>query len=224
MEVMVQTRAIGEKLNDVLRKLEKPDFDRILLQVGEVLGRVHSIQVEGVGRRHADGTWDFPIWEQMMTSEARNIGCTKEYIIQAGFSEREYNFMVEMLDKRRDEFPCHQPVLCHGDFEPDHILVDENLKVSGVIDFGQIQGGPPILDFMFFSLAQPELTLGPIRSGYPERELTEDRFDRQLNLYRLGFLMGCLAHITKMGNKDADKTPDVSGQLKKTLEALKHGL
>jgi Ser/Thr protein kinase RdoA (MazF antagonist) len=221
-EAMVQRRILGQPLNDVLWRLEKPALDKVIRQVGEILGCIHhSVQVEGFGRRHADGTWDFSTWERIMASAVRNLCSEKAHILHAGFSEQEFEFMMEMLQKCRDEFPCHKPVLCHGDFEPDHIFVDEHLKVSGVIDFGQFQGGPPILDFIHLSFVQPELDLEPFKSGYPDRGLIEDRFDRRLHLHRLGFLMGCVAYTTRIGDGDADKTPDASGQLKNTLKALR---
>lgn len=225
LEVMVQSWVNGQPLNDVLSKATKQDLDRILHQIGGLLAGIHSIFVDGVGRRHAEGLWDFSTWDQMMASQTRNRGLIKEYILQAGFPERDFEVMVQILQKRDEEFPCLRPVLCHGDFDPQHIFVDENLNVSGVIDFGQIQGGPPILDFMFFSLAQPDMDLTPIVSGYPNQEKQiKDRFKRRLSMYRLGFLMGCVAHVTKAGDVDADKTPDASGQLMQTLKALKCGL
>ena len=220
-DAMVQRSAFGQPLNEILWKLKRSDLDKVLHQVGEVLGCIHNVQVEGFGRRQADGTWDFPTWESIVASALRNISPKKEHILQAGFSEREFEFMIEMLQKYPDEFPCHRPVLCHGDIEPDHIFIGENLKVSGIIDFGQFQGGPPILDFIHLSFVQPELDLEPIKSGYPDRKLIENRFNRRLHLQRLGFLMGCVAYTVMMGDEDVDKTPDASGQLKKTLEALR---
>ena len=41
-----------------------------------------------------------------------------------------------------------RPVLTHSDFGPDHVLIQpETLKVSGVIDFGDVVLGDPALDF-----------------------------------------------------------------------------
>ena len=224
LEAMVQNWINGRPLNDFLSKIATQDLDRILHQIGELLAGIHTVSVEGVGRRHAEGLWDFSTWDQMMASQARDRDSIKKYILQAGFSERDFETMAQMLQQSDEEFPCLHPVLCHGDFDPQHIFVDEYLNVSGVIDFGQIQGGPPILDFMFFSLAQPKMDLTPIVSGYPNQETQiKDRFERRLNMCRLEFLMGCVAHITKTGDADADKTPDAPGQLKKTLEILKSG-
>jgi len=225
LEAMVQNWIAGRPLDDVLGEIAQRDLDRILHQIGELLAGIHSIPVEGVGRRHAEDHWDFSTWDQMTASQAQNRDSKKEYILQADFSEQDFEAMLQLLRQNDEEFPCSHPVLCHGDFDPQHIFVNENLNVSGVIDFGQIQGGPPILDFMFFSLARPEMDLTPILSRYPDPEnQVEDRFERRLNMCRLGFLMGCVAHITKTGDVDADKTPDAPGQLKKTLEILRSEL
>ena len=221
-EAMVQRKTLGQPLNDILWSLEKPALDDILRQVGEILGRIHRIQVEGFGRRCADETWTFPTWERSIASSVRSRGRTREYILQAGFSEREFELMIEMLEQYPNEFPCRQPVLCHGDIEPDHIYIDEEQAIAGVIDFGQFQGGSPILDFIYLSFLQPKLDLEPLKRGYPDRELVEDGFDRRLHLHRLEFLIGCVAHTIMMGDENVDKTPDATGQLWKTLEALEH--
>lgn len=52
-------------------------------------------------------------------------------------------FMIDMIKRYRDEFPCRQPVLNHGDYLPGHIFVDEALRITGVIDFGMYEGSPP---------------------------------------------------------------------------------
>ena len=219
-EAMVQSRAVGQPLTDVRGVLGKPVLDSVLHRVGEILGCIHSVQIEGFGRRQADGRWDSATWESIAASVVRKRESNKAYLLQAGFSAREFDFMMGMLRKYPDTFPCRRPVLCHGDIEPDHILIGEDQKVSGVIDFGQVQGAPPILDFIYLSFMLPERDLEPVKRGYPDRTFVEDRFDLRLHLHRLEFLMGCVAHTVMMGDKEVDKTPDASGQLRRTLEAL----
>jgi aminoglycoside phosphotransferase (APT) family kinase protein len=129
--------------------------------------------------------------------------------------------MWAMLHQYREEFPCRQPVLCHGDMEPEHIFVGLDLQLAGVIDFGQVLGGPPMEDFIHLSFVQPALDLASVRSGYPDGDMVHDRFDRRLHLHRLGFLMECVAHVTRAGDVHADKTPDPSSRLRETLAALR---
>ena len=37
-------------------------------------------------------------------------------------------------------------MLLHGDFTPQHLLFDDALTLSGIIDFGDFQGGTPMVD------------------------------------------------------------------------------
>ena len=155
-----------------------------------------------------------------MTSTVKRIYSKKEYIIEAGFSERDFEFMIGMLRRYSDEFPCHQPVLCHGDFVPEHIFITDDMGLSSVIDFGQFQGGSPILDFIHLTFVQPELDLNPLKRNYPDRQMIEHSFDLRLYFHKLMFLIECVAYVTKVRNPEADKTPDALYQLKKTLDVL----
>ena len=221
LQAMVQRKADGRPLSDVMRKLSKPGLDHILSRLGEILGRIHSIKVEGFGRRQSSGTWDYQSWEESTAATERQIASETAYLLHAGISEREVDFMLDMLRRYREEFPCRQPVLCHGDLDPDHVFVNQDLDITSVIDFGQFQGGSPMSDFIYMSFLKPELDLAPLKNAYPDRNLIESRFDRRLHLHRLTYLMACVAYITKIDNDEADKTPDAMGHLLRTVEILK---
>jgi aminoglycoside phosphotransferase (APT) family kinase protein len=220
VQAMVQEHAAGRSLRDALAVIDGPALDRVLCQAGEVLGGIHGIEVEGFGCRVGEGRWDHATWEEEMDAELAGARAKRDYVLQAGFSAREFDFMLAMLERYRDEFPCRRPVLCHGDLVPEHIFVDGDMNISAVIDWGQIHGAPPIVDFMHLSLARPELDLGAVRRGYPNKDVVGKDFDLRLHLQRLSFLLGCVAHVTKTGDPESDKTPDPSGQLRRTLQKL----
>ena len=43
-------------------------------------------------------------------------------------------------------------VLYHGDYTHEHWFVDECLNITGIIDFGDIQGGLVTTDFAIFKM------------------------------------------------------------------------
>ena len=62
-------------------------------------------------------------------------------LMQAGFSADEVDWLLQMLEAGQALFAGEQPVLCHGDFLPGHLFVDDDLHLCGVIDFGEFHGG-----------------------------------------------------------------------------------
>ncbi len=219
-EVMVQSRLPGRPLADILATLSREQLGRVLRRAGEILRAIHGIEAGGFYRRHDDGSWDFPDWESVAASAIRDRGAEKPLILQAGFGEADFALMMDALRRARDEFPGRRPVLCHGDFLPGHILVDEDLAITGIIDFGDFQGGLPLHDFAYLSYKEPALDLEPLKAGYADERLFDERFDIGLNLYKVGLQMGYLAHYVKTGNIAAVRF--AAGQLRKTLDIVSH--
>lgn len=96
----------------------------------------------------------------------------------------------------------HQPVLCHGDLGQDHIFVDANLTLTGVIDFGEFQGGLPIVDFARLSLGCSPEELAWVQEGYTNQALLADNFAQRLRQIRLNFLSGSLAHCVRIADHE----------------------
>ena len=90
-----------------------------------------------------------------------------------------------------------RPVLCHGDLGMDHIFVDDALKVTGLIDFGNWQGGPRELDFAVLTMYHPD-----VRLEWLEPSVLDVDFYRRILLERVGVVMGFLAHDLRQGNAD----------------------
>ena len=76
----------------------------------------------------------------------------------------------------------------------------------------------PIHDFAYLSFEEPALNLEPLKAGYADTRLFDERFDMGLNLYKVGLQMGYLAHYVKTGNTAAVRF--AAGQLRKTLNLV----
>jgi len=218
-EVMLIERLKGRPLSKVYKKLSPEELNKLLEQAGEMLGKIHSVKVGGFYRRHKDGTWDFPTWDKFMDSTIRERNAEEQYILNAGFTEGQFASMIEMLEFYKTNYPCHQPVLNHGDFLPEHIFVDDGKKISGVIDFGMIEGNTPIHDFAYLNFEGPELNLEALKKGYPDKSLFDQEFDLKINLHKLALQMGHLTHNVKIGDQKQAKS--IACRLNNTLRFLK---
>jgi len=201
LEAMVMSKLEGQSLRAVIKKLQPKELDDILRQAGAILGNIHSIKVDGFYQRHIDGSWDFPDWDAMLDANIKDRLAEKSPTVAAGFDERAFEFMIESMRRYKIEFPCKSPVLNHGDYLPEHIFVDDKLKVSGIIDFGMFQGAPPVYDFAFFSFEEPNLNLEALKDGYQNKAVFGGDFTTELNLHKIGLEMGHLAYQSKIGNR-----------------------
>jgi len=109
-------------------------------EAGAELRKIHSIKTGGFWRRHEDGTFDFDI----------------NGILQDGSGS--------IFDNNKDMSKI--PVLCHGDYQPKHILCGEHL--NAVIDFGDFCGGDGYYDILDFLRGSDEKYFDKFIKGYGE--------------------------------------------------------
>lgn len=81
--------------------------------------------------------------------------------------------------------PHTESRLLHGDPQPDHIFVDDSLRITGIIDFGDVRAGDPVFDIAWWSvLHEPTWPSAWLTDGYPQWHLLPDG-DLRLGLHRL---------------------------------------
>jgi aminoglycoside phosphotransferase (APT) family kinase protein len=212
-EVMVQRRVPGRALSEIAPNLQRAVLEQIWRQAGATLGAIHGIKVGGFYKLRPGGRWDFPDWESM--AQAGDRGSERPLLLRAGFSEQDVDLMLSILKVEEQDFPTRQPVLCHGDFLPKHLFVDDQLRLTGVIDFGDFQGGTPLVDFANLSMSCPDVDLAWLRRGYPNQALFDETFARRLFLTKAGMQMGYLAHYIQQGN--AEEAAPIAAGLRASL-------
>jgi aminoglycoside phosphotransferase (APT) family kinase protein len=214
-EVMVQRRVPGRALSEIEGDLTPEQRAAVWRQAGAALGAIHSIPVGGFYRRHADGSWDFPDWDSMWQTPTDERASERPQLMQAGFTWADVDLMLDILQVERERFPVEQPVLCHGDLSPGHLFVDDDLNLTGVIDFGEFQGGGPIVDFANLSMSCPNVDLAWLQRGYGNQELFDGAFPTRLLVAKVGQQMGYLAHYIRQGN--AEEAAPIAAGLRESL-------
>ncbi|MDQ2997969.1 MAG: aminoglycoside phosphotransferase family protein [Chloroflexota bacterium] len=200
-EVMVQRRVPGRALSEIERDLTTEQRVEVWRQAGAALSAIHSVHAGGFYKRHSDGSWDFPNWDSVCKQSNVDRASEKLLLMQAGFSSVDVDLMLHILSIDCEQFPIEQPVLCHGDFLPGHLFVDDDLTLCGVIDFGEFQGGGPIGDFANLSMSCPDVDLVWLQPGYGNPKLFDDAFPMRLLVAKVGLQMGYLAHYIRQGNQ-----------------------
>lgn len=197
--VMVQRRVLGRPLSEVYSALCQDDLAHIFRQVGAVLSKIHSIPVGGFYKLNPNGVWDFPDWESIKRANRRDRSTERPQLQQAGLTDTEINTLLALITKAPPPL-ARQPVLCHGDLGLDHLFVDAALTITGVIDFGEFQGGLPMVDFVRLSLDCSVQEMAWVQAGYGNRGIFTDDFDYQVRQSRISFLTGYLAHCVRIGD------------------------
>jgi aminoglycoside phosphotransferase (APT) family kinase protein len=199
-EVMLQLAIPGRPLSELSNRLSRTELAHVWAQAGAALAQIHSIPVDGFYKMRQPGVWDFPDWESILHSANDDRNDDIAQLAQGVVSAADALLLREMLTAGEAEAPCLQPVLLHGDFLPGHLFFTDDLRLCGVIDFGDFQGGPRITDIANIHMSVPQLDMAGLRAGYGEQEPFDDGFERRLLLTGAELQIGYLAHFLREGN------------------------
>jgi aminoglycoside phosphotransferase (APT) family kinase protein len=90
--------------------------------------------------------------------EAACAWCAAHAVVPDDVLERSRRRARQVLGSARRAF-------VHGDLQPDHVFVDDDGRVTGVIDWSGAGAGDPLLDLAVLTLAHPE-HLDDVATGY----------------------------------------------------------
>lgn len=220
-EVMVQRALPGRPASDLWPSLSPSEQARVCAMAGAALRRIHSVPVGGFYRRHEDGSWDFPDWDAIADSARQNRAAEAPELRRVGFDDAEIARLLSVLDASLADFSPASPVLCHGDFKPAHWFFDDALTLTGVLDFGDFQGGPALLDFARLSLYAPNVNFEDVLTGYGEPDGGREEWEKRLKRFTVGQALGYAAHVTQQG--DTAGAAYFVGRLRALLTELKNG-
>ncbi|GAB3744197.1 phosphotransferase family protein [Microlunatus parietis] len=171
---MVVEQSPGRPLGDVLPGLAVDRSRTVMINVGRVLARIHSVATPGPRRPDATGRWPDPV--EVRHSLIMERESQAPSLEAAGLSAAEIAAALEQVHGSPDVPPRADPVLCHGDLHGAHVFVDDDLAVRGVIDWGLWHGGSRIGDLAMTSTKYGEPEFAAILAGYgidPDAEFRE---------------------------------------------------
>ena len=198
-KIMVLEHAAGRPLNEKEGSLTDAQRREVWINVGAVLGAIHSIHVDGFSLMREAGRWDFPDWQRMIHTALEERRADVPDLLTAGLTQDEVDGLLAIV-AYLSTLDVAQPVLCHGDLATEHIFVDDSLQVSALIDFGLFQGAPPALDFAMLHMYHPDVALSWIMEGYPHQHAMDSSFRAQVIAHVVNVGTSFLADNMRVGN------------------------
>lgn len=201
-EAMVLQAMPGQAVCDLQRELTTTELAAVYAQVGAALRTIHSVRVDGFGQLREESKWEFPDWASLAQAERRERESNAPTLCRAGLSTAEVEQLLRIISTMA-AFECPQPVLCHGDLAAEHFFVDDQLQLTGVIDFGQFRGGPPALDFAVLLMYHPQVELAWLQHGYQPGVAFDEAFVRLLLVQQACVQMRNLVFDVQEGHAEA---------------------
>lgn len=189
----IQQKLVGNTFDNMLyvEHISQERARTITEQAGELLARIHSVETEGYGRIDQDGKGVYQTEKDHFGHRTDKKEIYEKIFAELGLDQELFDRVSAELDKADTIF--ESPHLIHHDYGPKHLFIDENDKITGVIDFEDVMSGDPTVDFSNWQFwFEKETPLEWLLAGYQRiRSLGanyEERF-KVAQLYRMVSLM-----------------------------------
>lgn len=136
---LVPGRSLGELADD----LSASDLERLLMDGGELLARVHSI-VADRGIRHELEPPDERIVARAVGAARQALGPVAAMVVERGADVLRYEVFTRSAPRLS---------LAHGDFLPKHLLVGDGGAIVGVIDWELAGPACPAFDLAHWEVS-----------------------------------------------------------------------
>jgi aminoglycoside phosphotransferase (APT) family kinase protein len=149
----------GRSLDELAGELPASDLERLVIDAGELLARVHSV-VADRGIRHELEPPDERFVARVVGVAHEALGPTAATVVERGAA------------RLRDEVmtcPAPRLSLAHGDFLPKHLLIDDGGAIVSVIDWELAGPGSPAFDLAHWEVSAGDGLrdrLDLVRHGY----------------------------------------------------------
>jgi len=164
----------------------------LFLQAGETLAQFHSFSFAAKGLFNPDLSIDENV---DLFNQAEYEGFLTVLQAKKQLSAKEYNFLRDI--RVNDYYDISENVLCHCDYSPDNILV-QNCRIVGVLDFEYSCSAPFMDDLaafdLFASLNGYGKYLDCFYEGYSKFRPISDFYFSGLNFYKFYRLISMLSY------------------------------
>lgn len=173
-------------------KLDSELLRTLMHQSAEMLYRMNSIPVRQFGELNELGVGKFSTFEAMLRERPDEEDEYLSLARELGIPERDMRRALNLIAQAGHIYRDVQPVFCHGDFAPKHIMFQEN-RLTGILDFGEVTGHHPIFDFARWEYwYDTGLAYQYLKEGYPDQSIFSPENQKLARLLQLDM---CLVTI-----------------------------
>ncbi|GHO49149.1 phosphotransferase family protein [Ktedonospora formicarum] len=213
----IEERVPGTPLDVLLKAARTPNVDKAIHQIGEILGRVHSVSIEGFGYLQPDAKGQQTSFTDIMLMANERETELSTAAAHWHIPTQKITTSLKLLDTHRELYTFSMPVLVHGDFGPQHIFVEDD-HISGLIDMQDCSGNHPVIDFVNWDAYYRErVPTSTLMASYGNQEIFTDNYEA---LFHLVLLREAL--IMLMVNAAHQNPHGIQGFLAAMERALKY--
>jgi aminoglycoside phosphotransferase (APT) family kinase protein len=184
----IQEKLTGEPMDSPLAqgKIGRDRAERLTEQAGELLAAIHSVPTSGWGRiiKPAHGT--YASFEKRMLALQEDAEKFDKALAQfSALGVPRFEAVWQKLHYLAS-FAIHKPVLLHYDLTPDHIFVDSDDRITGIIDWGAVHSGDPVRDLVRWNYWDNyKFSIDWLASAYGQSLVHSNGFEERLRLARI---------------------------------------
>ena len=186
--ICIQEKKEGESIREskYFRSLGNKSKKHIISQAGRILSQIHTIRMDRFGYIDGNGAAAFESFFDMIDSYLGGdifVDTTREMGVQKHSIQNIADSMQYILTKAKNKELF--PVLSHNDYTLDHIIINNNGKITAIIDWGEAQGNLPLNDFAKWDFWCSQLAPTEwLREGYANIMINEDSYRDTLHVMR----------------------------------------
>jgi aminoglycoside phosphotransferase (APT) family kinase protein len=167
-------------------KIGRDRSERLTELAGKLLAAIHSVSTFGWGRITKPNHGTYGSFEQWMLTLQE--GSEKFDKALAQFNTLGVPRFEDVWQKmgNLEPFVACKPVLLHYDLTPDHIFVDSDDRITGIIDWGAAHSGDPVRDLVRWNYWDNyEFSIDWLASTYGQSLVNSRGFEERMQLARI---------------------------------------
>ncbi|MFJ2862697.1 phosphotransferase family protein [Kitasatospora sp. NPDC087314] len=185
------------------------------VRAGEVLRRLHTIEVSSFGQLDGHGIGQHSTIQGWFLALPARRTPSLDGLDLPGL----LNYTRLILEAEADRLPATAPKLLHGDWVGRHLFTDGR-RITGVVDLESVRGGDPLAELAGWSLREPAPMSEALLVGYFDGPLPTESL-LPLVLFRLRIAVSLLHFHVSCDDQDMVRLR--AAQIQADLDDLDHG-
>lgn len=202
LEICVEEKLEGVPLEELLKKesLSQSEIKDITVQAGQVLSKIHSINIEGFGGIDASGVGKHRTWLDYMLKQNQKLSIVLEKAQDIGVELDLIEKAFGVLERYKSSYGDTKSRLAHADYGVKHMLI-KNKKINGIIDFEYARGTDISYDFAWWNYFGENWTsVDWLIEGYEKNGDLGENFETRMHLVKIRIALGLIPIFEEAGH------------------------